>query len=475
MTVEDRSDETTWTVAGRASADRTATRTALLGLAVPVYLELLSGVVAGILDVLWVARTGEVAVGAVAVAVTVENVLLGVILMVNIGTTVAVSAATGRGDTATVRAAARAAAVLWLALAPAVALGGYLARDQVAGLFSTPGGEIHHLTVQFFAISFPGIAVFFAQNAVDGVFKGTGDTRTPMRTALLANALILVLDPLLIHGLAGLPRMGVQGAALATVLGRLAALGLSLALLHRRRIGRAPAGEHPTPAPPLRRAIARILTVGLPASGDFVIRMASATALVAVVARFGPVPLAAYGIGTRVLVVATMALYAVRQAAGIHLARTGTPGAARTVGTQALLLATAAALPAGLLLAVAGGPLTRLFTAEPDVVHQGAGLMCFFLPYLLALAGAIGLGGVFTGGGRARSMLWVALLGAAVQIPLAHALGRVPALGVNGVWLAMVLGAAAQSALSWTLFRRHCPPSPPAAGRPAGPARPART
>jgi Na+-driven multidrug efflux pump len=120
-----------------------------------------------------------------------------------------------------------------------IAIGGFLAREQVAGLF-TSGGDIFRLTVEFFAISFPGMAVFFAQNVIDGIFKGTGDTRTPMRMAILANALILVLDPLLIYGLAGLPRMGVAGAALAMLIGRAVALATALVLLRRARCSARP-------------------------------------------------------------------------------------------------------------------------------------------------------------------------------------------------------------------------------------------
>ncbi|MFJ5017855.1 MATE family efflux transporter [Streptomyces griseoluteus] len=82
---------------------------------------------------------------------------------------------------------------------------------RVATLFVGGGhGDLHGLAVGFLAVSFPGMAVFFAQNVVDGLFKGTGDTRTPMRTALLANGCVLVLDPLLIYGVGGLPRLGVQ-------------------------------------------------------------------------------------------------------------------------------------------------------------------------------------------------------------------------------------------------------------------------
>ncbi|NEB75965.1 MATE family efflux transporter, partial [Streptomyces sp. SID14478] len=62
---------------------------------------------------------------------------------------------------------------------------------------------------------------------VDGILKGAGDTRTPLRLALLANGLILVLDPLLISA------YGVVGAAVSTVAARLVALAAGLGALRR--------------------------------------------------------------------------------------------------------------------------------------------------------------------------------------------------------------------------------------------------
>lgn len=431
------------------------TRRALLRLGVPVYFELLSGVVAGVIDMVWVSGLGAAAVGAVAVAATLENVLLGVVLMANIGVTVLIAGALGGGRRAELPVVIRAAGLLWLIITPLVVVGGFLLRDQVAALLVGSGeGEVHRLAVDFFAIAFPGMAVFFAQSVVDGIFKGTGDTRTPMRMAILANGCILVLDPLLIYGVGGLPRMGVQGAALGMLLGRAVALAVSLVLLRRKRLGDA-RGETTTLRPPA--ALRRILGVGLPASGDFVLRMGLGAALVGIVARFGEAPLAAYGIGTKVILFVTMAFYAFRQAGGILTARTRGAGqnADRMIGRQSLLLATATGAVAGLLLALGGRLVMEFFTDAPRVVDSGVVLLWYLLPYLVLLAGVVGLGGVFMGAGRSRSLLRVTALGALVQLPLAYGLSSLPALGVRGVWLSMIIGTAAQYVMTLLLFRQR--------------------
>ncbi|TGN74660.1 MATE family efflux transporter [Streptomyces bauhiniae] len=436
-----------------------AARRALLGLGVPVYCELLSGVVAGIIDTLWVARLGAAAVGAVAVASTLENVLLGVILMAGTGATILIAEALGAGRRGVVPVVVRAVALLWLALSFLVAVGGFLLRDRVATLLvGGGGGDVHRLAVGFLAVSFPGMAVFFAQNVVDGLFKGTGDTRTPMRMALLANGCVLVLDPLLIYGVGGLPRLGVQGAALATLAGRAVALAVSLLLL-RRVLGRVRGDQGAATGPGVAAVLRRVLRIGLPVSGDFVLRMGMSAALVGVVAGFGAGPLAAYGIGAKVMLLVTMACYAFRQAAAILTARTwartraGGPSAARLIGRQSLLLASTAAFGAGLLLALGGHRVMRLFTIDPALADAGAVFFRYLLPYLVLLAGVVALGGVFTGAGRTRALFTVTALGACVPIPLAYGLSATW-LGVQGVWLSMVLATGAQYGVTWVFFRR---------------------
>ncbi|MFJ6541851.1 MATE family efflux transporter [Streptomyces sp. NPDC091385] len=454
-------------------------RRALLGLGLPVYCELLSGVVVGVVDTLWVARLGGAAVGAVAAAGTLENLLLGVILMAGTGVTMVLADAVGAGRLAEIPPVIKAVGVLWLVVTVVVAGGGFLFRGEVAGLLVGGGaGEVRHLVGEFLSVSFPGLAVFFAQNVVDGIFKGLGDTRTPMRTALIANGCVLLLDPLLIYGVGALPALGVRGAALGTVLGRAVALGVSLVLLWRRRgvvlevtAGRwvgsgTERGAERGAGLGWTGALRRVLGVGLPASGDFVLRMGIGAALLGMVARFGEDPLAAYGIGTKVILFVTMAFYALRQAGGILTARTRGAGlvADRVIGLQSGLLAVLVGAGAGLVLALCGRVVTGFFTSADGVVDSGSVLLWFLLPYLVALAGVVGPGGVFMGGGRARALLWVTAVGACVQLPLAHWLSSVGGLGVRGVWLSMSLGTGVQWGMTVLMFRKWVRPRGGSAG-----------
>ncbi|MGW5530191.1 MATE family efflux transporter [Streptomyces xanthochromogenes] len=423
----------------------TVHRRTLVSLAGPVYFELLAGVTAGIINTVWVARLGGDAVAAVAVATNVENVLLGVALMAGSGTTVLLARARGAGDPDGMRAAARGGWALWALLAPAVAAGGFLCREPLARLvLGADAGGALPLATGYFTVALPAMVVLFATNLVDGILKGAGDTRTPMRLALLANGIVLALDPLLVLGCG----LGVRGAAIATVVGRTAALAWGVGALRRNPVLRG-AG----PRARLRWAeLRRTVRVGLPMSADFVVRMGGTLALVAVVARIGVAEVAAYGIATKAMYVATMAFYSVRQAASIHTARLLGAGRdeLRAVGREALRLSGALGIAASLGLLVGAPWIMAAFGAGGEVAAAGTLYLRCLGPYLVLLSCFIAVGGVFEGSGGSPLLARITACGVALQLALAHALSG---LGLPGVCLAMAVAAAVQCA-ALARFRR---------------------
>lgn len=423
-----------------------AHRRQLVLLARPVYFSLLASVAAGIINTVWVARLGSPAVAAVAVATNTENVLLGVALVFGSGTTVLVAHARGAGDPVAVRAAVRGGWALWAVVTPLVVAGGLLGREPLARLvLGGADSAALPLAVAYFTLSMPGMAVFFAQQLVDGILKGAGDTRTPMRLALLSNGLILALDPLFIH------LYGVRGAAVSTVLCRCVALGAGLGAIRRNTALRTARGTEPGEA--LAVSLRRTLTTGLPMSADFTVRQTGALVLVAIVARLGVTAVAAYAIAYKVMYMATMAFYAVRQAASIHTAHTRGAGTDErwAIGRQVVLVSGALGVTAAVLLAVTAPWLMAAFGAGPGVTREGVLFLRCAGPYLLLTACLIALGGVFEGSGGAPLLLRVTALGTGIQLALAYVL---TGLGLPGVCLALALATAVQCGLAGVLFRR---------------------
>ncbi|MFE7592707.1 MATE family efflux transporter, partial [Kitasatospora sp. NPDC057512] len=205
-------------------------------------------------------------------------------------------------------------------------------------------------------------------------------------------------------------------------------------------------------------AAVRILRAGAPFGLDFTARMAVGTAQLGLVAGFGVAAVAGYGLGYRVLLVVTMAFYALRQAAAIEAARL--TGAGEVAALHALRRATGrlAALLGGVAAVLAvtlAVPLTALFTEDRAVAAQSVGFLRSAALYLLPYALVVAVGGVHQAAGAGRPLVVSVLLGLGTQLAASAALSG--PLGVSGVWLGPAVGAAVQLALLATLTRSRSP------------------
>ncbi|MEV0827404.1 MATE family efflux transporter [Nonomuraea rubra] len=430
----------------------------MIRLALPIYVELLTAVVAvGVIDLLWVSGLGEAAIAAVTVGTTAEYLAYGLFLAVPTGVTVLVGRRDGHAPLGPV---VRAGWVWWAVFSVAVAVPGVLLREPLAALFT----DAPALTAEFFLVSLGGLPVYFAQTVVDGVLKGLGDTRRPMRHAIICNVLVVGLDPLFIYG-AG---MGVQGAALATVIARAITLAVALRSLTRLRDasgarlggaagGRAAASGHgdgELGRGGRGRVAGDVIHTGLPMSGDFLARALVGMALVEIVAGFGTAAVAGYGIGQKIMLAGVMVFYALRQAAMIRTAR-----------SEAVRSPLALGLGAGAVIAVVlnvpAVPVAGLFTGDPAVAVE---FLRWMTLYLVPFGGLIAVGGVLQASGRGSRLLAATLAGFAVQLPLAYGLSAW--LGITGVWLSMAAGAAISltGALAIQRAGGHSPAATPAPG-----------
>lgn len=100
---------------------------------------------------------------------------------------------------------------------------------------SRSGGDLH-ACVRARRVRAVGIPFSLVSTALGGAFRGMLDTRSPLAVAVVANAINLVLDPILIFGLGSVPALGAPGAAASTVVAEAVALALLLRQLRASRL-----------------------------------------------------------------------------------------------------------------------------------------------------------------------------------------------------------------------------------------------
>lgn len=426
----------------------------LVALTVPMIWGIAAMMSLNIVDTWFVAQLGERELAAMSFTfpVTFTLVSLGIGLMA--GTASVISRVLGRGDMARVRRLTSDAAVLGTGLAVACSLLGLLTLDALFGALGA-GPDLLPLIGDYMVTWYAGFVFFLVPMVGLGAVRATGDSRLQSRIMIAAALANLILDPLLIFGLAGFPRMELQGAALATVIARALSFALGYWALHfRKRLltyAIPGAGE-------FLSSCRQILHVGLPAAGTNMIIPLATGVVVVILARYGNNAVAGFGAATRVEQIALVPYFAMSSMIGPFVGQNLGAGRRDRIA-QALSLSGRFCVASGLIMAVVLAPaaplIMRQFADHPDVVRAGL-LYLWIVPVSFGMAGMVMVvNAAFNGLGQplpgvAVSVTRMALL----YVPLAWILSRW--WGVAGIFAGAALANIVSGVLAWLWFRRVC-------------------
>ncbi|HEX6988500.1 MAG TPA: MATE family efflux transporter, partial [Bacillota bacterium] len=363
-----------------------------------------------------------------------------------------IARAIGAGDPRTANEAARQSAVLNLALSLVMAVLGYAAAPAVVAVMGGSGEALRlgTLYLRWTALFFPMQSLTLGLSAV---LRGAGDTVSPLRINALANVLTVLLGYPLIYGLAGVPGLGIVGAALATGMAKGVALALLAANLlsgrGRVRIPREGAGWRPDLA-------RRIITVGAPAAGEQLVMRMGMVLFTRLVAGLGTETFAAHQIALNVLGLSFMPGMAFAVAATTLVGQclgAGQPDAAERAGWEVRRRAMGVTITmAGAYFAL--GPwIVALYSQDPLVISQGALALKIMALAVPAQTTQFVLAGALRGAGDTRWPLYATAAGMwGVRVALG-VLFVSAGWGLAGAWSAMVLDQMARSVFIYLRFR----------------------
>lgn len=409
-TTTTRDESTAASPSRRDDADRSVpqraspmTQRRVLGLAVPIIGENILQTTVGLVDTLFVAQLGAVAVAGVGVSLEIVFFMISILSSVAIGGTVLVAQAIGAGRQAEADLRAR-QTVLWgVLLTIPISVVVFTGASTIVALFQTEA-DVAAAATTFLRVTGATSVALLMTFVCGAILRGAGDSRSPLYASLVANAVNIVLAWLLIFGNLGFPRLEVAGSAWAMAIGRGTGAAILLWLLFsgRRAVSiRGRAGWRPRL--PLAKDLARL---GVPAALEQMMLSAGITVLIAIVALIGTAALAAQQITFTALSLAlipgmgfaTAATTLVGQSIGA-----GRPAdarlAARIATGWSFVWMTAGAIP----FIVFAAATIRLFTDDAGVVDQGAGALRAMAASLPLLAISSVMGGALRGSGDTRT------------------------------------------------------------------------
>ncbi len=392
-------------------------------------------------DTIMVGTLGSSAIAAVGITNQPRMIVLAVIMSLNVGVTAIVARRTGEKDAQSANRCLKQciilSAVLTLIFAGAAAV---FARPLL--IFARAGQDIIDDATTYFTILMLGLIFNSLTLTINAAQRGAGNTKISMTTNLAANLVNVVFNYLLIGGNWGFPKLGVAGAAIATVLGSIVGFGMALYSV----LGR----QHHflclrSPAPwSFDKATMKSLTnISSSALVEQVFMRIGFFTYAMIVAGLGTDAFAThqicmnimsmsftFGDGLQVACAALVGqnLGAKRPDLSIIYGKVG----------QRIALCISALL--SILFFTCAGPLMRLFTTDPEIIREGIPLLYITAIVTYAQISQVVYSGCLRGAGDTRYVAMVSMISIMVVRPtLSYVLCYPVGLGLIGAWVGVLI------------------------------------
>ena len=297
----------------------------------PFSIAVIALISTGIVDTLYLARLTDaarpnlaiMALAALGFAFPLTFIGNSVNIGLGAGTMSAVSRALDEGEHGRARRHAAAAILLGLTVMSVLVSLMLFAAPFILP-FAGASDDVVVMAYSYLVISLPGLVILSVASMSNNILRAYGEAALPSSIMIIGAVINIILDPFLIFGWWIFPRLEVQGAALATLIGNVigASFGIYLVLFHRRVVD---FGQMTLAS--MRRAWTIIGSVGLPAAGTNIIVPVATFAAVAIIGvRLGEVDVAAFTVASRVEMISVGMLYALSACIGAITGRNGGAG-----------------------------------------------------------------------------------------------------------------------------------------------------
>ena len=404
----------------------------LFSMSVPAIFSMLVQSLYNVVDSIFVAQVSEDALVAVSIAFPLQMLIIALALGVGVGTNALIARRLGEKRREEANIAANTGIVLSLInMALCMLVGLFLAKPFV-GLF-TQDAAVFTMGSQYLMIVMVFSVGVMIEMTCSRVLQATGNMIVPMISQLIGAITNIILDPIFIFGYFGVPKMGVAGAAVATVIGQILAMIFVLIVLKvgTQEVDIAPWRHHPQ-----MQAAKDIYRVGIPTFVMNAIGSLTTTAMNAILMGFSATAVAVLGIYFKLQSFVFMPIFGLNQGAMPILGYNyGAADEKRFTRTLALSFGVALAIMVigTVLFWTMPEMLLKLFNGSDQMLQLGSYALRVLALCFLPAACSIIMTTMFQALGKGMMSLVMSLLRQLVFIiPLAWILGQMG--GPGAVW-----------------------------------------
>ncbi len=425
----------------------------LFTMSLPIMISMLVQALYNVVDSMFVARVSENALTALSIAFPIQNLMIAVSVGLGVGLNAVVSRALGAKDTKGVNRAATNGIMLMFICGLIFMLGGAtLVRPYFE--MQTDIEEIVTSGIDYTSIVMMGSMGVFMQILFERLLQSTGRTMLTMFSQGIGAIINIIFDPIFIFGYFGFPKMGVAGAAYATVLGQWVAalLGLILNIRKNPEVSINMKGFRPHGA-----TIRLILSIGIPSVVMQSIGSVMTFLMNQILIAFSSTAVAVFGVYFKLQSFVFMPVFGLTNGTVPIVAYNfGARKGDRMKKTiqYSVYAAIAIMICGALIFQSIPDKLLMLFDASDEMLRVGVpALRIISLSFPLAGFG-IGAGAVFQAlGFSVYSMVISLIRQLVVLIPCAYLIGMLTG-DVTGVWWAFVVAEVVSLTVSALYLRR---------------------
>lgn len=427
---------------------------AIFMLSIPMILEMVMESLFAVVDIYFV---GKVSVNAVATVALTESVIM-IVYAIAIGLSMAATAVVARriGEKQPEKAATAGIQAVFLTIAISLIfslVGIFFAKDVLRLMGGEP--DLVEEGYKYTMIMLGGNVTVMLLFLINAIFRGAGDASIAMRVLWIANGLNILLDPIFIFGLGPIPAFGVEGAAIATNIGRGVGVVIQLvALFGTTSVIRVTVQNLKIKWD----IIKNIVKISLGGIGQYMIGTLSWLFLVRISAVFGSEVLAGYAIAFRIIMFTVLPSWGLSNAAATLVGQNlgaGFPDRAEQSVWKSAFYNMIFLFVISLVFGIWAEWFVRLFANEPEVVKYGAlALRVICCGYIFFAYGMV-IGQSFNGAGDTKTptvinffCFWM------FEVPLAWVLSRTFDLGPLGIFLAIAIASSLFAVVSIVVFRK---------------------
>ncbi len=423
-------------------------------LAWPAIAEMLLHMFVWIVDTAMVGRLGARALSAVGLGASVYWTSVWIFSALAIGTSVMVARAVGANDARRAAFVAGQGLLVGAALGALVAIGAFAAAPSVYRL-ARFRPEVSVLGIQYMRIVSVGALPFLLTQVGSGILRGSGDTRTPLHITMVANVINAVGDYVLIFGALGFPKLGTEGAAIATFAAHAVAGILMMAALFRKgnRVR-----LHVSHLLRVETPVVRVLLkLSVPAAVEEASINGSRTISSFMIATLGTVAFAANQVTVAAESLSFMPGYGFAVVSGILVGQSlgaGRPDRAVRVGRRSMWHAATVMGSVAAVFLLLPQVIVRAFTNDVEVVRIASTCLRIAAFEQVSIGVTDTLCGSLRGAGDTRTALRITAAGTwLVRMPLVVLAIYVLRLSLAAVWVITCLDWATRAALAARHFR----------------------